>query len=149
MRYLPLPGRLLFSFIFILSATTHFSSATIGYAANQGVPMANLLVPLSGVLALAGGLSVLIGYKARVGALLLIMFLVPVTLMMHRFWGLSDPQAVMMQRINFMKNLSILGGAMMIAYFGAGPVSVDEWLRTRAGRPERARPSTLTPTEAT
>jgi putative oxidoreductase len=87
--------------------------------------MASLLVPASGVLALLGGLSVLIGWKARFGALLLMLFLIPVTLMMHRFWGLDDPQAAMLQRIMFMKNVSMLGGALILAYFGAGPISID------------------------
>jgi putative oxidoreductase len=118
-------GRVLFSFIFLISAPMHFSAQTIGYAAAHGVPLASIAVPLSGVVALVAGLSVALGYKARIGALLMILFLIPVTLLMHRFWGIADPQAVMVQRIMFMKNLSILGGACMLTYFGAGPVSID------------------------
>jgi putative oxidoreductase len=123
-----------------------FTSASIHYAAQQGVPAASLLVPLAGVLSLLGGLSVLVGFKARWGALLLVLFLVPVTLMMHNFWAVTDPQMAMVQRVNFFKNLGLLGGALIIAYFGAGPVSVDEWLRTRAvERAETGRPLTPTP----
>jgi putative oxidoreductase len=124
-RYLVPLGRALFAAIFILSAVGHFSSMEIAYAAQQGVPMASLLVPLAGVLALAGGLSVLLGYKAKVGAWMLILFLIPVTLTMHAFWAATDPAMAQMQQIHFMKNISLLGAALLIAYFGAGPVSLD------------------------
>ena len=66
----------------------------------------------SGILALLGGLSILLGYRARFGAFLIVLFLVPVTLFMHKFWGLSDPQMAMMQRVNFLKNVALLGGAL-------------------------------------
>jgi putative oxidoreductase len=132
MKYLALLGRICFSAIFILSSFSHFKDdKTLAYAARAGAPAVPLLVPLSGALILLGGLSVLLGYRARVGAWLIVLFLVPVTLIMHRFWGLPDPQAAMEQRINFMKNLSMLGGALLIAYFGAGPLSLDERRKTR------------------
>ena len=125
MSYMVLVGRILFSLIFVKSSFGHFSAGTIGYAAAQGVPLASIAVPVSGVLALLGGLSVAFGYKAKFGAWLLVLFLVPVTIMMHRFWGLPDAQAAMMQQIHFMKNLSMLGGALLIAHFGPGPLSLD------------------------
>src|SRR5256714_4303211 len=103
----------------------HFSAAYIGYAAQQGVPAAGLLVPLSGVIATLGGLSVTLGYKAKLGAWLLVLFLVPVTLMMHNFWAVTDPMMRGMQIAMFMKNLSMLGAALLIAYFGSGPLSLD------------------------
>jgi putative oxidoreductase len=128
--YLVLLGRVLFSAIFIVTIMGHFAPGTIAYAAAAGVPLAGLAVPASGILALLGGLSVLFGYRARVGAWVLIVFLVPVTLMMHNFWALADPMARQIQMAMFLKNLSILGGALLIAHFGAGPISLDE----RAGR---------------
>ncbi len=118
-------GRLLFTAIFLMSGLEHFSKQTIGYAAAQGVPLASIAVPLSGVLALAGGLSILLGYRARLGAWLIILFLVPVTLMMHNFWAVKDPMMAQMQMIMFMKNVSMLGGALLITQFGAGPLSLD------------------------
>ncbi len=126
MKYLVLLGRILFSAIFIMAAPGHFSAGTIAFAAAKGVPMASIAVPLSGVIALLGGMSILLGYKARYGAWLIVLFLVPVTLMMHRFWGLTDPMAAMAQQVNFMKNLSMLGAAFLIAYFGSGPLSARE-----------------------
>jgi putative oxidoreductase len=125
MKYLPLIGRILFSYIFIMSGFHHFSEASAQYAAKQGVPMPSLLVPISGLLAIVGGLSVLLGFKARIGALLLIIFLVPVTLMMHNYWAVDDPMMKQMQHAMFNKNLSMLGSAILICYFGAGPLSLD------------------------
>ena len=118
-------GRFLFAAIFLMSSFGHFSAKTIGYAASQGVPLAQIAVPVSGLIALAGGLSILVGYKAKIGAWLLVFFLVPVTFMMHRFWGITDQQAAQMQMIMFMKNISMLGGALLITQFGAGQVSLD------------------------
>lgn len=126
MKYIVLLGRIFYSLIFITSALGHFSQATIEYAANFGVPMPELLVPCAGIMAFLGGFSILIGYKARLGALLLILFLVPVTLTMHQFWGLADPMMAGMQKVMFFKNLSMLGSALLITYFGSGPLSVDD-----------------------
>jgi putative oxidoreductase len=118
-------GRILFSAIFIMSGFLHFSQTEVDYAAQAGVPMAKLLVPASGVLALVGGLSILLGYKAKVGAWLLVFFLVPVTLMMHNFWAVKDPMMAQMQMGMFLKNVTMLGGALLISQFGAGPLSLD------------------------
>ena len=118
-------GRFFFVLIFLLSGPRHFMSQTIAYAASQGVPMASIAVPFSGLLALAGGLSILLGYRARIGAWLIVLFLALVTPLLHRFWGVTDPMMYQMQFINFMKNLSMLGGALVITQLGAGPWSLD------------------------
>ena len=128
--YLVPLGRLLFTLIFLESIPMHSSAQGIGYAAHSGVPWPNVLVPLSGILALAGGLSVLLGYHARIGALLLALFLIPVTLMMHAFWNIPDAQMAQMQMVMFMKNVSMLGATLMVMHFGAGPISIDA-TRTR------------------
>jgi putative oxidoreductase len=129
MRYLVPLGRLFFALIFLAAAPHHFAKDAVDAAAKAGVPSPEILVPLSGVIAIFGGLSVLIGCYARAGAWLLVIFLVPVTLTMHAFWKGDD--AMHTQMINFMKNLSMCGGALLIAYFGAGPFSVDAWRRSR------------------
>jgi putative oxidoreductase len=126
MRYLFPVARILFAFIFIMAAPRHFTQEGIQHAADLGVPVAGLLVPFSGVMALVGGISVATGYKARWGAWVLAAFLVPVTLMMHAFWVLKDPIAIHVQQAMFAKNLSMLGAALLIAQFGAGPISIDE-----------------------
>jgi putative oxidoreductase len=80
---------------------------------------------LSGVIATLGAISIILGFKARWGAWLIVLFLIPVTLMMHDFWTVTDPQMRGMQMAMFMKNISMLGGALLITYFGSGPLSVD------------------------
>ena len=132
MRYMVAVGRVLYSLIFLMTILGHFSQGYIGYAAQAGVPAAALLVPLSGVIAIAGGLSVALGYQAKLGAWLLVLFLVPVTLAMHNFWTVTDPMMRGMQMALFMKNVSMLGAALLIAYFGAGPVSLDARRRGQA-----------------
>ena len=90
--------------------------------------MPGLLVPVSGVIALAGGLSLLLGYRTRLGAWLLVVFLVPVTLMMHAFWAVSDPAMFLIQLTLFVRNLTMLGAALFIARAGAGSLSLDALL---------------------
>jgi putative oxidoreductase len=124
-RYLLPVGRLLLAAPFVLAGPFHFAPATIAFAAAQGVPLASVLVPLSGLLASAGGLSILLGYRARLGAALVVLFLLPVTLVMHRFWAAPDPMMAQMQEAFFMKNLAMLGSALLVGYFGAGPFSLD------------------------
>jgi len=118
-------GRFLFALIFLMAGANHFNKQAIGYAASQGVPFASLAVPLSGVLAIVGGLSILLGYRTKLGAWIIVVFLVPVTLMMHKFWTVQDPMMAQIQMILFMKNVSMLGGALLISQFGAGPLSLD------------------------
>lgn len=118
-------GRFLFALIFLMAAPEHFTKQAIAFAASQGVPFASLAVPLSGVIALAGGLSILLGYRAKLGAWLIVLFLVPVTLMIHPFWTVHDPMLAQMQMTMFMKNLSMLGGALVISQLGPGPLSFD------------------------
>jgi putative oxidoreductase len=125
MKLIVLLGRILFSAIFISAAFAHFSRSTIQYATAKGIPMAEISVPLTGIIAVLGGISVALGYKARWGAWLIVIFLVPVTFMMHNYWMLTEPEARMMQQSMFMKNISMLGGALMLTYFGAGPLSMD------------------------
>lgn len=124
-RFLVPLGRAAFAAIFLPGAVLHFNPAYVQYAAAAGVPLPQVLVPLSGLLSTAGGLSVLLGYRARLGAWALVLFLIPVTLTMHAFWKVTDPGMAQMQFAMFLKNVSILGGALLIAHFGAGPVSLD------------------------
>jgi putative oxidoreductase len=118
-------GRFLLVLIFLSAAPGNFQSHTVAYAASQGVPLASILVPLSGVLSLVGALLVLLGYHGKFGAWLLVLFLVCVTPIMHKFWGITDPMKHQLQFIMFMKNLSMLGGALFVSQAGTGPWSLD------------------------
>lgn len=125
-RYAPLVGRLLIAPIFIISGLAHIAngSSTIETMQAFRFPLPYFFLGLAVIFLLAGGLSILIGFRARLGALLLILFLIPATLVFHAFW--TFPQEEMQaQTIHFLKNLAIMGGLMTILQNGAGPVSID------------------------
>jgi putative oxidoreductase len=132
MKTTTLVGRILFSLVFIASVPGHFKADTAAYAAAQGVPLANLAVPAAGILSLLGALSIMLGFKARWGGVAIVAFLVPVTVMLHNFWAVSDPAMHEMQMIQFMKNVGLIGGALMIVANGAGAYSLDARLARRA-----------------
>src|SRR6187431_1899602 len=125
MKITVLIGRILFSLMFLQAVGFHFSTAAIAYASSANVPYAGILVPLSGFIALVGGLSILFGYKAKFGAWLIVLFLIPVTFFMHAYWNETDPAQYQYQYSMFYKNLAMLGGAFLITYFGSGPMSLD------------------------
>jgi putative oxidoreductase len=128
-NYMVLLGRILYAAIFLLSAPNHFTKGYIEYGASHGVPFPLVAVPLAGVIAFAGGLSILLGFRARLGACLLIIFLVPTTFMVHNFWAVTDPTAATNEQVHFMKNLAMLGAALLIAHFGSGPLSIDNRIK--------------------
>jgi putative oxidoreductase len=103
----------------------------------MGVPP----VLLAGAVALelAGAISLLTGWRARAGAVALIAFLVPVTLVFHAFWAAHGPEA-QLQTAQFLKNVAIGGGLLAILAAGPGAVSVDARRRRAApgGTPARA-----------
>ncbi|MFQ5459043.1 MAG: DoxX family protein, partial [Myxococcota bacterium] len=99
-------------------------SGTAGYMASRGMPAIPVLLTLAIIFELLGGLSILLGWKTKAGALALFLFLVPVTLIFHNFWT-YPPEQQQMQMIMFLKNLAIMGGLLMLAGAGPGPLSVD------------------------
>lgn len=131
MNIILLIGRILFSLIFIIKSFGHFAEGQIAMAEAAGIPLPQVMVPIAGIIALLGGLSILFGYKAKAGAWLLVIFLIPTAFAMHQFWQQEDPFAIMMQHYCFWKNVSMLGAALMIAYFGSGPMSLDKRRHSR------------------
>lgn len=125
MKIIILFARILFSFIFIVSGMFHFSNMAIQHGATFGVPMASVIIPFSGLMAIVGSLLIILGYKAKIGAWLIVAFLIPVTFTMHQFWTITDPMSRMIQMVMFEKNLSMLGGALIITVFGSGAFSLD------------------------
>ena len=101
-------------------------AGTQQYMAAHGMPFAGLFLIGAIILEIGGGLSVLLGYKARWGAIALVVFLIPTTLIFHTKFSEH------LQVIMFMKNLAILGGLLMVSYFGPGPISFDA--RTTSSR---------------
>jgi putative oxidoreductase len=109
-------GRVLFGGFFILSGVNHFKmiSPMAGYAQSKGIPLPKAAVGFTGLLLLIGGLSVLLGIYPTVGVVSLILFLVPTTFTMHAYWKIQDPQMKMGERVNFNKNLALLGAALLL-----------------------------------
>ncbi|MGF1497443.1 MAG: DoxX family protein [Elainellaceae cyanobacterium] len=123
-KYFPLVGRALLSSIFLYAGINNlltFSSTQQGIAASGLIPPALAAPAVLGNVfcCIVGSLSLILGLKARWGAALLIIFLVPTTLLFHQFWADSA------ETIPFLKNMSLVGALIYVAYFGAGPVSLD------------------------
>ncbi len=123
MKYLALLGRIFYSSIFIIASITHFSPTSIQYATSVGIPMASITLPFSGLLALLGGLSILLGFKAKIGAWLIVAFSLLILIMLHKSWS-SGSFLATMQNIQLLKDLSLMGAALLIAHFGSGPLSL-------------------------
>jgi putative oxidoreductase len=105
--------------LFIQSGSTvHLLKRQMGveYARSYNVPAPELTVPLTGVMAVVGGLMVLLGLWGDLGALLLVAFLIPVTWYMHGFWRETDPMQRVNQMTHFSKNVALLGGALILFY---------------------------------
>jgi putative oxidoreductase len=116
---LVLIGRILFAALFLGAGYNHFANGKMmaGYAASRGVPQALATVYASGGLLVLGGLSVLFGIWADLGALLLVVFLVPTALLMHPFWKEQDGQAQQMEMGQFQKDLALAGASLMLLAF--------------------------------
>ena len=119
-------GRVFLSQIFLISAFSKVLNfaGTAEHMAGRGIPAAKLLLAGAILFEVAGSLSILVGYRCRFGAFLLILFLIPTTLIFHNFWAVA-PADQRMQMIHFMKNLAIIGGLIVLAAAGPGKISVD------------------------
>lgn len=122
-----LVGRILLATIFVISGFGKIFTfaATAGYMASKGLPMPQVLLAITIMIELLGGLMLVAGFKTRWVALVFFLWLIPVTFVFHAFWGL-DPKEAQTQQIQFLKNVAIMGGMLMVFAFGAGRYSVDK-----------------------
>ena len=118
MIYLFLLGRVLLGGYFIMSGYAHFKNlqSYSGYAQSKGVPMPKLAVAVTGFMLILGGLGVILGAWVNLSVLLLSIFLVLVTPKMHAYWKITDPMQQMGERVNFYKNLALLGAVLMLLF---------------------------------
>ncbi len=116
MDVVALIGRILFAAIFLASSYGHLTQteALAGYAGSKGVPQPKLATLAGGVLMVVGILMIVLGIWADLGALLLVLFLVPTALIMHAFWRETDGQAQQQEQIQFMKDISLAGAALLL-----------------------------------
>ncbi|MFM8268325.1 MAG: DoxX family protein [Ilumatobacteraceae bacterium] len=108
-------GRILFALMLLNGGAMHLikSGPMIGYATHKKVPAAKVAVPVSGVLMVLGSLSIVFGVVADLGALVLAVILVAMAVKMHDFWA-ADEQSKQMETIQFLKNLSMAGAALVM-----------------------------------
>lgn len=111
-----LVGRLLFGGLFLYNGINHFLnfSTTRGYTAYKGVPMPDVSTALSGVWLVVSGASVVAGFRPEIGLMMIALFLLVVTPMMHNYWAAHDPTARMGEFISFTKNFAMLGAALAL-----------------------------------
>jgi putative oxidoreductase len=124
---LALLGRVLLASIFVYSGFGKITGfqGSVDYIASAGLPMPQVLAVVSIIVEFIGGLALLIGFRARWSALVFVVFLIIITPIFHNFWS-APPADVMSQQINFIKNIAIIGGMLMVMAFGPGHYSVDK-----------------------
>lgn len=125
-KFGPLAGRILIALIFLISGLGKITgfSATAGWMAGKGLPMAEALLALTIVIEIGAALMIIAGYKARLGALALFLWMIPVTFLFHNFWAVPAAEQ-QVQQIMFLKNLGLMGGMLFLMAFGSGPMSLD------------------------
>ena len=109
-------GRIIVGLYWLMGAVNHFTQvkSMVPYAKMKNVPMAELAVPGTGALLLVAALSIITGFYPVVAVAALVVFLVPVTFMMHNFWTIEDPMAKTSDMIMFTKNISMLGYTLIL-----------------------------------
>ncbi|MFZ0580851.1 MAG: DoxX family protein [Candidatus Acidiferrales bacterium] len=121
-----LSGRIFLSVMFLISGVFKVAaySQIVGYATATHLPAPGVAIALAAVVELACGLAVLAGFKTRIVAWVLFLYLIPVTFFFHNFWA-AQGAAQQTQMINFLKNAAIMGGLLVLAVNGAGSYSAD------------------------
>lgn len=121
-----LVGRILLAVMFVLGGFGKIGGydGTAAYMASGGLPMIGVLLPLTILVELGGGLALVIGWKARWVALVLAAFTLLASLLFHNFWTMTGA-AMMTNQLLFMKNIAVIGGMLMVFAFGPGRFSVD------------------------
>lgn len=120
-------ARAVFGGYFAYNGINHFMNLPMlaGYAASKGVPYADAAVMITGLMLLVGGICLILGFRPRLGAALIMLFLLAVTPVMHDFWNASDAQMRMNEFIHFAKNVAMFGGACFaMALLEPWPASV-------------------------
>jgi putative oxidoreductase len=128
-----LSGRILISVIFLISGVFKVAaySQMVGYATAVRLPAPGVAIALAAVVELAGGLAVLAGFKTRILAWVLFLYLIPVTFFFHNFWAVQGA-AQQTQMVNFLKNAAIMGGLLVLAVNSAGGYSADAALAKKS-----------------
>ena len=121
-----LVGRVLLALMFVIAGYGKITGygGTAGYMTSAGLPMVGLLLPLTILVELGGGLALIVGWKARWVALIIAAFTALATVAFHNFWAVV-PEAKMVNELMFLKNVAVIGGLLLLWAFGPGRLSVD------------------------
>lgn len=101
------------------------------YMLAHSVPFTDLLLPLTIIIQIAAGLAIIIGFKGKIAAFILAGLTLLISLYMHDFWGMVDGMERNHEMQNFVKNMAIMAGLLIVASQGTGKVSLDNILRKR------------------
>ena len=122
----PLAGRVMMAALFIPSGFSKLAGfqGTVGYIASKGLPLPQLGAVAAIVVELLVAAALLLGWRTRWAALILMLFTLAAAVLFHDYWA-APPEQKMMQAINFWKNVAIAGGLLFVAAHGPGPYAVD------------------------
>lgn len=114
-RVLFVIGRIIVGVFYLYAGVDNIVNvgAKTGYIAAKGIPMPQVTIVLTALLLLIGGLSIITGYKTRIGVAAVVVFLLPVTILMHNFWTVEDPMTRMIEMHSFQSNMALMGSALM------------------------------------
>ena len=126
-NFAALGGRVLRAAIFVISGFNKLSdfSGTAAFMSEAGLPTSEILLVLTILIEVAGGLMIVLGLYTRQPALILFLFMIPVTAVFHNPWTAGDLAQVQQQMIHFLKNLAIMGGLLHLSAFGPGNFSIE------------------------
>jgi uncharacterized membrane protein YphA (DoxX/SURF4 family) len=132
--YIFLAGRILYSLLLVIMGSNHFTklSSMTAFAGSMGLPAPGAFVIITGLMTVLGSISILVGYRGKIGAWLLTVSLFATAFLIHRFWGQADPVTMQGEMVQFIRDLALAGAALMITQTGTGPYSVDNLNKPKA-----------------
>jgi putative oxidoreductase len=124
-EWAPVVGRTLLVLIFLISGFNKIGGfeGTAGWMASKGIPLASVALVITIIIEIAGAAMIIVGYKARLAATVLLIWMIPVTFIFHAFWAVPQ-EAMQTQFIMFFKNIAMMGGLLLIIGLGSGPKSL-------------------------
>ncbi len=125
---IPLVGRIFIGLIFLVAGVRKVMgfAGTVAYLAKLGFPAPEVMAVIAIIIEIGGSILLIVGWRTRWAAWLLVLFVVIAAFAAHRFWEITDPGQFSNQMNHFLKNLSVVGGLLYVATFGPGSASVDK-----------------------
>ncbi len=124
----PLVGRILIGLIFLVAGVRKVMgfAGAVAYLAKLGFPAPEVMAVIAIIIEIGGSILLIVGWRTRWAAWLLVLFVVVAAFAAHRFWEITDTGQFYNQMNHFLKNVAIVGGLLYVATFGPGSASVDK-----------------------